>query len=113
AHKLAALVAWAMLAGCAHSPPAPQHSVPAVRRPNAPAWGEAAKRDLRAVVAQALAPAIARSYDWSCAVVAQDGTVLYSDRSTHAVVPASTQKLIVAAAVLAQFDSGYRFHTRF
>ncbi len=68
---------------------------------------------MRAVVARALAPAVALSNDWSCAVVAQDGTLLYSDRSGHAVVPASTQKLIVGAAALATFDSTYRFHTLF
>jgi len=111
--KPAVLVALATLAGCAHSPVAPPHAIAVAHRPSAPAWGEAAKRDLRAVVAGALAPAMALSYDWSCAVVAQDGTLLYSDRSAHAVVPASTQKLIVGAVVLAQFNSGYRFHTRF
>lgn len=84
-----------------------------MHRPAAPAWGEAAKRDLRAAIERALAPATALSYDRSCAVVAQDGTLLYSDRSAKAVVPASTLKLVVAAAVLAQFDPGYRFHTRF
>lgn len=64
-------------------------------------------------IARAIAPAIALSYDWSCAVAAEDGTILYADRSAHAVVPASTQKLIVGAAMLAQFDPDYRFHTRF
>ncbi len=102
-----------MLAGCAHSPVKPPRAIVAAHRPAAPAWGEAAKRDVRAVIARALAPAVARSYDWSCAVVAQDGTLLYSDRSANAVVPASTLKLVVAAAVLAHFDPGYRFHTRF
>ncbi len=102
-----------MLAGCAHSPAGPRHIDLIRPRPAAPAWGEPAKRDLRAAVAQALAPAMTLSYDWSCAVVAQDGTLLYSDRSAHAVVPASTQKLIVGAAVLATFDSAFRFHTRF
>jgi D-alanyl-D-alanine carboxypeptidase/D-alanyl-D-alanine-endopeptidase (penicillin-binding protein 4) len=111
--KRVALVAFAMLAGCAHSPVAPPHAIVAVHRPTAPAWGEAAKRDVQAAIARALAPTVALSYDWSCAVMAQDGTLLYSDRSAHAVVPASTLKLVVAAAVLAQFDPGYRFHTRF
>ncbi len=101
-----------MLAGCAH-PPAPKPAIPIAHRPVAPAWGEAAKRELRGVVARALAPAIALSYDWSCAVIAQNGVLLYADRSTHAVTPASTQKLIVAAVVLARFDPAFRFHTRF
>jgi D-alanyl-D-alanine carboxypeptidase/D-alanyl-D-alanine-endopeptidase (penicillin-binding protein 4) len=111
--KRTVFVALAMLAGCAHSPVAPPHAIAVAHRRAAPAWGEAAKRDLRSAVAQALAPAVALSYDWSCAVVAQDGTLLYSDRSAHAVVPASTQKLIVGAVTLAQFNSGYRFHTHF
>jgi D-alanyl-D-alanine carboxypeptidase/D-alanyl-D-alanine-endopeptidase (penicillin-binding protein 4) len=102
-----------MLAGCEHPPAVSQHAIPLAHRPAAPAWGEAAKRELRGVINRALAPATTRSYDWSCAVVAQDGTLLYSDRSERAVVPASTLKLIVAATVLAQFDPGYRFHTRF
>ena len=102
-----------MLAGCAHSPVAPPRAIVVVHRPAAPAWGEAAKRDLRTAIARALAPATALSYEWSCAVVAQDGTLLYSDRSANAVVPASTLKLIVGAVVLAQFAPGFRFHTRF
>ena len=108
----AVLGAAAMLAGCAH-PAAPKPTIFVAHRPVAQAWGEAAKRELRGVVNRALAPATTRSYDWSCAVVAQDGALLYSDRSEHAVVPASTLKLIVAAVVLARFDPGYRFHTRF
>jgi len=64
------------------------------------------------VIAQALAPAKARAFDWSIAIIAQDGTLLYDDRSGHAVVPASTQKLIVADAALAKFAPQYRFHTR-
>jgi D-alanyl-D-alanine carboxypeptidase/D-alanyl-D-alanine-endopeptidase (penicillin-binding protein 4) len=102
-----------MAAGCAHSPAALHPAARVAPRPNVPAWGDAAKRELRNVVARALAPAIGRSYDWSCAVVAQNGVMLFSDRSAHAVTPASTQKLIVAAAVLARFDTGFRFHTRF
>jgi len=80
-------------------------------RAAAPAWGAAAKNELRNAIAQALAPAKARAWDWSIAIVAQDGTLLYDDRSNHAVVPASTQKLIVADAVLAKFAPQYRFHT--
>jgi len=105
------LIAAALLAGCGHAAERPPPAVQSAHPRPAPAWGEASKRELRAAIAQALAPARARSYDWSCAIVAQDGTLLYDDRSAHAVVPASAQKLIVAASVLAQLAPQYRFHT--
>ena len=111
--KLAAIAVAAVLVACGHSKVAPQPAVRAAHRPNTPPWGAAAKTELRKVLGAALAPAVAQSYDWSCAVVAQNGELLYSDRGDRAVVPASTQKLIVAAAMLAHFDTGYRFHTRF
>jgi len=104
------VIAAALLAGCGHAAVRPKALAP-VRLPVAPVWGEAAKRELRAAIAQALAPAKARAYDWSCAIVAQDGRLLYDDRGAHAVVPASVQKLIVADSVLAQFAPQFRFHT--
>jgi D-alanyl-D-alanine carboxypeptidase/D-alanyl-D-alanine-endopeptidase (penicillin-binding protein 4) len=109
--RRAFLIAAALLAGCGHAAVRPPPVVQTAHPRPAPAWGEASKRELRAAIAQALAPARASAYDWSCAIVAQDGTLLYDDRSTHAVVPASAQKLIVAGSVLAQFVPQYRFHT--
>jgi D-alanyl-D-alanine carboxypeptidase/D-alanyl-D-alanine-endopeptidase (penicillin-binding protein 4) len=44
-------------------------------------------------------------------VIAQDGTVLYDDRSSHAVTPASTQKLIVSDAALTELGPQFRFDT--
>jgi D-alanyl-D-alanine carboxypeptidase/D-alanyl-D-alanine-endopeptidase (penicillin-binding protein 4) len=78
-----------------------------------PAWGKAATRELQTAIGRALSPALARAYDWSCAIVAEDGTVLYDDRSAHAVVPASAQKLIVADVALTRLRPHYRFHTLF
>lgn len=44
-------------------------------------------------------------------MLAQDGRPLYEDHPRHAVMPASTQKLIVAATAIAELGLGYRFHT--
>jgi D-alanyl-D-alanine carboxypeptidase/D-alanyl-D-alanine-endopeptidase (penicillin-binding protein 4) len=68
---------------------------------------------LQTTIRRALSPALARAFDWSCVIVAEDGTLLYNDRSTHAIVPASAQKLIVADAVLTHLRPQYRFHTLF
>jgi D-alanyl-D-alanine carboxypeptidase/D-alanyl-D-alanine-endopeptidase (penicillin-binding protein 4) len=112
--KRALPAAFALLAGCGHGTAHPKATAtPAHVRAAAPAWGAAAKNELRNAIAQALAPAKARAWDWSIAIIAQDGTLLYDDRGNHAVVPASTQKLIVADAVLAKFAPQYRFHTLF
>ena len=82
----------------------------AVRRP-APAWGTAARSDLRSAIRSALASGVSGARDWSCVVIAQDGTVLYDDRSSHAVEPASTQKLIVTDAALSELGPHFRFDT--
>jgi D-alanyl-D-alanine carboxypeptidase/D-alanyl-D-alanine-endopeptidase (penicillin-binding protein 4) len=107
---LAALVT--LLAACGHAG-APSNPPAATRRPPAPPWGSAAKRELQITIGRALSPALARAYDWSCAILAEDGTLLYDDRSSHAVVPASAQKLIVADAILSKLRPDYRFHTLF
>ena len=107
------IVLVTLLAGCGHSGARSNPPGAFAHRAAEPAWGSAAERDLQAAVRQALSPALARSYDWSCAIVAADGTQLYDDRSAHAVVPASAQKLIVADAVLTRLGPAYRFHTLF
>lgn len=99
-----------------HAAPAPalpqarQAAVVAPRRP-APPWGQASQAELRSVLRAALAPAINGAGAWSCIVIAQDGTVLYDDGGSHAVTPASAQKLIVADASLANLGPNYRFDT--
>ena len=65
------------------------------------------------MIARALAPAKAASNDWSCAILAQDGSLLYDDRAAHAVKPASTLKIVVANAVLTRLGPHFRFHTFF
>lgn len=82
-----------------------------VHRHAAPAWGAQARRDLQTAVQSALAPGIRGAQDWSCIVIAQDGTVLYDDRASHAVTPASAQKLIVSDAALSELGTQYRFNT--
>lgn len=83
---------------------------PAMRRA-APAWGAASRNELRSALRAALAPGIDGAGAWSCVVIAQDGTVLYDDGGNRAVTPASTQKLIVADASLADLGPSYRFDT--
>ncbi len=111
--RRAVVILAALLAGCGHAPVRSKPPAAFAHRPAAPAWGTVAKRELQTAIRQALSPALARAYDWSCAIVAQDGTLLYADRSSNAVIPASAQKLIVADAVLSQLRPQYRFHTLF
>src|SRR5581483_1610564 len=85
-NKLAVLAAL-LLAACAHGQPAkpPKPTPPPL--PTAPPWGAASKAELQTALAQALAPAVAANYDWSCIVLAQDGSQLYDDRAANAVIP--------------------------
>lgn len=102
----------AFLIRASQKPPAIKPA-PVVLRKAAPAWGNASKRELQQVINSSLGPAVAASYAWSAVVLSQDGSQLYADRALTAVVPASTQKLVVADAALASFGPHYRFHTLF
>ena len=86
-------------------------SVASVSRAPAPKWGAASQSELRTAVHQALATALDGAGSCSCVVIAQDGTILYNDGGTHALTPASTQKLIVADAALHELGPQYRFDT--
>lgn len=86
-------------------------SAATVHRRTAPRWGPAAHTDLQASLRSALSNGISGARDWSCVVIAQDGTVLYDDRASHAVTPASAQKLIVSDAALSSLGPQYRFTT--
>lgn len=86
-------------------------SAATVRRPAAPRWGAAARSDLQTSVRSALATGTSGASDWSCVVISQDGKVLYDDRGSHAVTPASAQKLIVSDAALSELGPHYRFTT--
>ncbi len=67
--------------------------------------GASLARDLSA---SSIGGAAARA---SCAEVAQDGQVVYSDRPDAQVVPASNMKLLTATALLDKLGPGYRFKT--
>lgn len=113
---LLVLVAVLVLRPRGHAAPAvvtkPHLSAVAVaRRGPAPAWGGGSRAELDRALRASLAPALAGAQAWSCVVIAQNGTVLYDDRASHAVTPASAQKLIVADAALADLGPSYRFDT--
>lgn len=91
-------------------PPA-QVGVASVRRVPAPKWGPASQAELRSAIHEALATALDGAGSCSCVVIAQDGTVLYDEGGSRALTPASTQKLIVADAVLRDLGPQYRFDT--
>lgn len=82
-----------------------------VRRAAAPRWGNAARSDLQANLRAALAPGIDNARAWSCIVIAQDGTVLYDDRGSKAVTPASALKLVVTDAALTTLTPAFRYDT--
>jgi len=88
----------------------PTRAATALQR-RAALWSSAAAIELQHALRAALSPALAGAQQWSCAVVAADGTLLYDDRSSHAITPASVQKLIVADAALTQLGPRYRFDT--
>lgn len=48
---------------------------------------------------------------WSLAVIGADGTLLYDNRASHAVTPASTQKLIVSSTALDTLGPAFRYVT--
>jgi D-alanyl-D-alanine carboxypeptidase/D-alanyl-D-alanine-endopeptidase (penicillin-binding protein 4) len=110
-----ALLFWAVMrpraqatgarASAAIAPAAAATSSP---RPAAP-WTPSEVAALHATLNQALAPAISDRY--SLAVIDASGRVIYSDRGSAAVTPASVQKLIVADAALRVLGPNYRFHT--
>jgi D-alanyl-D-alanine carboxypeptidase/D-alanyl-D-alanine-endopeptidase (penicillin-binding protein 4) len=88
-----------------HSAPKPLFAKPA------PAWSANDRRrvqdDLRAEFASALAGADR----YSLCVIDGRGSVLFDDRATSAVTPASVQKLVVADTSLNTLGPRYRFHT--
>lgn len=92
--------------------PAPAHAQILYKpRAAAPSWGDVSRKDLDRELQTALAPAITGARDWSIAVIAQDGSLLYADRSNEAVEPASAEKLIVTDASLTELGPSYRFDT--
>ncbi|MGZ3519456.1 MAG: D-alanyl-D-alanine carboxypeptidase/D-alanyl-D-alanine endopeptidase [Vulcanimicrobiaceae bacterium] len=93
--------------------PRPAAKPAAARLMAAPAWSASERAALQRAVHAALSPALEGAGAWSCVVLSQDGKVVYNDRAQHAVMPASTQKLIAASAALNDLGPSYRFHTLF
>lgn len=88
-------------------------SAAVAHRAPAPPWSVGARGELQNAMRSALAPGTRDAARWSCVVLAQDGTVLYDDRGSNAVTPASVQKLIVSDASLTEFGMHHRFDTLF
>ncbi len=80
-------------------------------RPAAPRWGSAARADLQASLHAALALGTNNARAWSCVVIAQDGRVLYDDRASTAVTPASALKLVVTDAALTALTPQFHYDT--
>jgi D-alanyl-D-alanine carboxypeptidase len=91
------------------------HAAPAPLRPTArtPAWTLSQRSALRGALRSAFEPALVGAQRWSLAVLAPGGQLVYDDFAQRAVVPASVQKLIVAATALDVLGPLYRFHTVF
>jgi D-alanyl-D-alanine carboxypeptidase/D-alanyl-D-alanine-endopeptidase (penicillin-binding protein 4) len=77
------------------------------------AWSGADRNRLWSDLHQAFVPAIDGATGWSFAVVDASGNTVFDERASHAVAPASVQKLIVAATALDALGAAYRFHTLF
>ena len=76
-------------------------------------WTQSQVRDLDRRLTGVFAPALNGASAWSLAVLDAHGTTIFANRAGSAVAPASTQKLIVAAAALAALGPKYRFQTVF
>jgi D-alanyl-D-alanine carboxypeptidase/D-alanyl-D-alanine-endopeptidase (penicillin-binding protein 4) len=84
-----------------------------VSLPKAPPWSGAQIARLQHALHDAFVPAIAGAHRWSLTVLGADGAMLYDDRAGHAVAPASTAKLVVAATALSVLGPHFRYHTVF
>ncbi len=78
----------------------------------APTWTPQQRSDLHRTLASIFTDGITES-STGMAVVAGDGTDLFSRRANRAVTPASTLKLVVAASSLDALGPQHRFETRF
>ena len=77
----------------------------------APAWSLADRGRAQVAVRDAFASAIAGTDTYTLCVVDANGNVLYDDRASNAVTPASVQKLVIAETSLSKLGARYRFHT--
>lgn len=79
--------------------------------PPSPGWSVSQIGRLRQALRDAFAPALDGAQRWSMVVLGQGGEPLYDDRASHAVIPASTAKLVVAATALDVLGTNFRYHT--
>ncbi|MDQ2865624.1 MAG: D-alanyl-D-alanine carboxypeptidase/D-alanyl-D-alanine-endopeptidase, partial [Candidatus Eremiobacteraeota bacterium] len=79
--------------------------------PPAASWTPAQSAAMRAELRSAFAGATAGSVAYSLVVIDAAGRIIFDERGSHAVVPASVQKLIVAYTSLNMLGPTYRFHT--
>ncbi len=79
--------------------------------PPAAPWSPSQQAQLRSQLREAFGPAIDGIDSYSLVVIDATGRVLYDARSSHAVTPASVQKLVVADAALNLLGPSFRFHT--
>lgn len=66
---------------------------------------------LASALQNALAPGLRNADDYSLTVLGADGGTIFARRADRALAPASTLKLIVAAAALGDLGADYRFRT--
>jgi serine-type D-Ala-D-Ala carboxypeptidase/endopeptidase (penicillin-binding protein 4) len=86
--------------------------LPAMLEPSpGPAWSAADVRNAGQQLHDAFSSATAGAQGWSLAVVDSGGNLLFDDRASRAVTPASVQKLIVAATALDVLGPTFRYHT--
>lgn len=86
-------------------------ATPSFGRAKVPALSSQDRRALRGALLRILAPYL--SSGAGLCVIDSSGAPAFSYNAGAALVPASTQKLIVASAALRYLGSAYRFHTQF
>lgn len=92
------------------APPVPAGKA-VVRHRAAEPWTASERAELQHALDDALRPAMSGASAWSCIAIAQNGRTLYSNHAWKPAIAASTQKLIVADAALADLGANFRYDT--
>ena len=77
----------------------------------APTWSANDRAHVRSALRDAFSSALAGTDTYTLCVIDASGSVLYDDRASQPVTPASVQKLLVADASLNLLGPNFRFHT--